>query len=71
MQDRQGQTIPEFPRPVRGPYNTACWWAYFLCAKLVKDVNQTMYSRLWRVYRAKNSGDVGISLLDVERINII
>ena len=47
MQDRQGQiielygpvqfygqTIPESPRPIQGPYDTACWWA-------------TFYSRSW------------------------
>ena len=42
-----------------------------LCTKLVKDVKQTGYSRLWRGYRAKNSSEAVISLLDVEQINMI
>ena len=53
MQYLQGQTIPESPKTVHGPYDTACWWASFLCMNLVKDIKLTRYSRLWRVNRAK------------------
>ena len=40
MQDRQGQTIPESPRPVLDPYGTACWVSILLSTKLVKDVTR-------------------------------
>ena len=69
MQDRQGQMIPESSRPVHRPYDLLV--SILLCTKLVKDVKQTRYSRLWHVYHAKNSSEAGISLLDVERINMI
>ena len=42
MQDRQGQTIQESPRPVHDPYDTACWVSILLSTKLVKDVKQTL-----------------------------
>ena len=40
MQDRQGQTIPESPRPVHGPYDTACWWASFHPRSLLRMWNR-------------------------------
>ena len=61
MQGRQGQRVPESPRPVHGP------WHGLLASKLIGDmheassnVEQTRYpvmTRHVRVYPAKNSVD--------------
>ena len=40
MQDCQGQTIPESPWPVHGPYDTAFWWASFYARNYLRMWNR-------------------------------
>ena len=75
MQDRQGETIPESPRPVHDHYHTAKFGEhpFMYEASWGRETNKVF--RLWRANRAENSGDqckeAGIALPDVERINMI
>ena len=80
MQYRQGQTIPESPRPVHDPYDMApgtrpvdehC----FIHEASKERETDFKNSVCDAIYRAKHSGDqckeTRIPLLDVERISMI
>ena len=53
MQGRQGQRVPESPRPVHGP------WHGLLASKMIGDMHEASSNveQTSRVYPAKNSVD--------------